>query len=182
MERDFLDRGGTALRGHFNSRAHVERDARRFRIASARPSFQLTRSRGARHKQIEMAIKMVDFNSRAHVERDSTLAEISSCLSPISTHALTWSATKKGGQQRWQYIISTHALTWSATITGSTSNSQRKISTHALTWSATNVALPHMANTFRFQLTRSRGARRLPLSHPFQRAYFNSRAHVERDQ
>ena len=55
--------------------------------------FQLTHSRGVRPSAIRW---------RNRTEE-------------ISTHALTWSATFRGGMAFWICQISTHALTWSAT-------------------------------------------------------------------
>ena len=79
----------------------------------------------------------------------------------ISTHALTWSATRysvsdyMGGNDfnsrahverdevkhgEWmEHNISTHALTWSATKAMGMCVDCGKISTHALTWSATRM-------------------------------------------
>ena len=102
---------------HFNSRAHVERDRSRGGDEHSDRKFQLTRSRGARPDYISLI----------------------TCLSTISTHALTWSATAKRltltepdrafqltrsrGARRSPHCknllmkpISTHALTWSATL------------------------------------------------------------------
>ena len=56
--------------------------------------------------------------------------------------------------------ISTHALTWSATGDLTGSEGLLDISTHALTWSATNDPFDEGGLPF----------------------YFNSRAHVERDE
>ena len=82
----------------------------------------------------------------------------------ISTHALTWRATRKpvkhhmacapflptpshGGRRagsaycsRCHFGISTHALTWRATLTFYCNRFAPLISTHALTWRATNLA------------------------------------------
>ena len=56
----------------------------------------------------------------------------------ISTHALTWSATKVLPFWDVTKRISTHALTWSATDSVHLPYiSLFFISTHALTWSAT---------------------------------------------
>ncbi len=123
-----------------------------------------------------------NFNSRAHVERDSA-KNLRMRFLPISTHALTWSATKSGVKVDGAHIISTHALTWSATSCHDYGNRcldyfnsrahverdvsilplktlYRRISTHALTWSATFYLY---YSTFRAI------------------CHFNSRAHVERD-
>ena len=78
--------------------------------------FQLTRSRGARREGLlDEIIDQLDFNSRAHVERDSFVRHLRVYFLVISTHALTWSATKNWRKSQWKKSISTHALTWSAT-------------------------------------------------------------------
>ena len=149
---------------NFNSRAHVERDAfgllllfvsalfqltrsrgarRNKRRLHSRPTtrFQLTRSRGARREGLlDEIIDQLDFNSRAHVERDSFVRHLRVYFLVISTHALTWSATKNWRKSQWKKSISTHALTWSATKPGRRIIPPGKISTHALTWSATTSA------------------------------------------
>ena len=84
-----------------------------------------------------------NFNSRAHVERDKQVAKYPNKISEISTHALTWSAT-------------------AATICAGVG---KAISTHALTWSATSSRKAVRRMGRRFQLTRSRGARRACLWH-----------------
>ena len=56
--------------GHFNSHAHVERDA----------------------EVAKYAVKPGDFNSHAHVERDVYVFEGRLSVD-ISTHTLTWSVT-----------------------------------------------------------------------------------------
>ena len=146
---------------NFNSRAHVERDAfgllllfvsalfqltrsrgarRNKRRLHSRPTtrFQLTRSRGARREGLlDEIIDQLDFNSRAHVERDSFVRHLRVYFLVISTHALTWSATKNWRKSQWKKSISTHALTWSATNEQPAADVQEVISTHALTWSAT---------------------------------------------
>ena len=108
-----------------------------FLCSSVNDAFQLTHSRGVR------------LYHRLQVER----------LLPISTHALTWSATqpneirtvgitfqlthsrgvRRTGSTRKsrKTEISTHALTWSATGTSGAWVHYMCISTHALTWSAT---------------------------------------------
>ena len=79
--------------------------------------------------------------------------------------------------------ISTHALTWSATKAMGMCVDCGKISTHALTWSATRCCVPVARPRPKFQLTRSRGARRALLVADFpDPCNFNSRAHVERDR
>ena len=77
---------------HFNSHAHVERDAH-----VCRP-FQRQRHFNS-HAHVERDVFMVsenynfvDFNSHAHVERDF-IFEIHIFQWTISTHTLTWSVT-----------------------------------------------------------------------------------------
>ena len=77
---------------HFNSRTHVECDVNTAGIF----------------------IPTNDFNSRTHVECD-IIHRFDSLVKQISTHALTWSATKSYFVRRLDSQISTHALTWSAT-------------------------------------------------------------------
>ena len=55
------------------------------------------------------------------------------------------------------------------------------ISTHTLTWSVTLVSSVTLAVS-QFQLTRSRGAWRIAVDNSQSVAYFNSHAHVERDE
>ena len=98
----------------------------------------------------------------------------------ISTHALTWSATSSSDSFSFSFFISTHALTWSATNSHASCVFQFRISTHALTWSATPFQMLPPKNT-EFQLTHSRGVRRLHILHLFSDSNFNSRTHVECD-
>ena len=174
--------GTVAQNTNFNSRAHVERDTedktKKRRILNFNSRAHVERdipSLSARNHQNH-------FNSRAHVERDIMRSSSPRLIMSISTHALTWSATLDGVVIENKDFISTHALTWSATryrrrraLRAVNFNSrahverdmdyQRKasrksyISTHALTWSATTRP-PTQWPRSRFQLTRSRGARR----------------------
>ena len=57
---------------HFNSHAHVERDALRGG-GGGRCAFQLTRSRGAWRADHSAMLQSLHFNSHAHVERDIIL-------------------------------------------------------------------------------------------------------------
>ena len=100
--------------------------------------------------------------------------------------------------------ISTHTLTWSVTIDPDITSKDKSISTHTLTWSVTMNTLIIICN-YEFQLTRSRGAwqnEHIYLKDVIQISthtltwsvtsgggfglwipkYFNSHAHVERDQ
>ena len=121
----------------FNSRAHVERDPPQQRRRSATRQFQLTRSRGAR--QAVLLDKWIAERFQLTRSRGARLDEgyIVGGLKTISTHALTWSATR---------VLPYHFLVI-------------QISTHALTWSATASRMMPCTD-FKFQLTRSRGARR----------------------
>ena len=122
--------------GNFNSRAHVERDELDALVALKIPHFN-SRAHVERDRYHARAHQpRADFNSRAHVERD-VIGHCRYAAAKISTHALTWSAT-------------IYALGEFATL---------DISTHALTWSATGV-IGFCAWKTKFQLTRSRGARR----------------------
>ena len=100
--------------------------------------FQLTHSRGVRQYADELIMRFSEyFNSRTHVECD-VLPDYIIVNSIISTHALTWSATKILLPLSHQNKISTHALTWSATNSDRMHRFAILISTHALTWSATH--------------------------------------------
>ena len=57
-------------------------------------SFQLTHSRGVRQTIAGKSGVPMDFNSRTHVECDWPRAANHDTRIEISTHALTWSATK----------------------------------------------------------------------------------------
>ena len=124
---------------HFNSHAHVERDA-----AAVIP-FET----------------FADFNSHAHVERDH-FAPNEHPKPTISTHTLTWSVTHLDRKSHTELKISTHTLTWSVTEIveqgrnlwndfNSHAHVERDvdkhnsviartyISTHTLTWSVTTA-------------------------------------------
>ena len=165
---------------HFNSHAHVERDLLCFTV-----SLVYVISTHTLTWSVTWRV----------VRRISTLS--------ISTHTLTWSVTKT----RWLnvsnsfhfnshahverdllcftvslvYVISTHTLTWSVTWRVVRRISTLSISTHTLTWSVTqkNICRTPIKS---FQLTRSRGAWPKRLSQSQLVEYFNSHAHVERDQ
>ena len=78
---------------HFNSRAHVERDSFRGPIYHHFDHFN-SRAHVERDMDFcEQNANFAHFNSRAHVERDSS-PSASVSVSAISTHALTWSATR----------------------------------------------------------------------------------------
>ena len=98
------------------------------------------------------------FNSHAHVERDP----LKSTLVPI-------------------ILISTHTLTWSVTFIWVYGTLTISISTHTLTWSVTSASSAFSVSFISFQLTRSRGAWQFPFTSCSHTAYFNSHAHVERD-
>ena len=181
----------------------MERDASySLRIFFA-SSFQLTRSRGARHGGQDKETPHTKFQLTR--SRGARPADSKSCCaySIISTHALTWSATnsrqtlsnaakhfnsrahverdKPPVDVRTFHGISTHALTWSATYTASDDNGDHKISTHALTWSATNVKIV-LDFFIKYFNSRAHVERDIePPTSSMRSKYFNSRAHVERD-
>ena len=132
------------------------------KTAAAWTTFQLTRSRGARLTlHLLLRRPCLNFNSRAHVERDlgDSVSKIKTQF--ISTHALTWSATREimTFTKKWLNFNSrahverdiTFVINW---ITFENFNSRAhverdkedlheldsglSISTHALTWSATS--------------------------------------------
>ena len=122
-----------------------------------------------------------DFNSHAHVERDDN-ALIFRTQNAISTHTLTWSVTSCSNCCCKILIISTHTLTWSVTCRyGASCIYTTDISTHTLTWSVTfafcviSSALRISTHTLTWSVTpeiRKTGLKTF---------YFNSHAHVERD-
>ena len=166
---------------HFNSHAHVERDVLNvntfwhifisthtltwsvttFTINGyRRTEFQLTRSRGA---WLGRVLKCPDSMN-------------------ISTHTLTWSVTAQAMAEQWGNEISTHTLTWSVTFTIPKREELKNISTHTLTWSVT-LALADFAtgwiistHTLTWSVTVNDRLRRR------RDVYFNSHAHVERDE
>ena len=83
--------------------------------------------------------------------------------------------------QKSSITISTHTLTWSVTLIQGLQVFTIQISTHTLTWSVTILFLLLMIRMV-FQLTRSRGAWLKELLNLPLAPYFNSHAHVERDE
>ena len=149
-------------------------------------------------------MNFMHFNSHAHVERDDSKLIIINIYKNISTHTLTWSVTFIATFCRFCYlfqltrsrgawlcrlvwytiyrVISTHTLTWSVTSDKDGKPRIKKISTHTLTWSVTWInkynenCINISTHTLTWSVTVWAGNKRL-----FQR-YFNSHAHVERDQ
>ena len=121
------------------------------------------------------------FNSHAHVERDRKSAYM--------PESIPWfQLTRSRGAwlcvifiQYALWIISTHTLTWSVTYKEGGFTMAHMISTHTLTWSVTAATAVAPFDVW-FQLTRSRGAWQLLILSMVFLAYFNSHAHVERDQ
>ena len=92
MERDrFIDRK-FASASHFNSHAHVERDA----IQLSHNEWTLNFNSHAHVERDDGEIQLRDqdgnFNSHAHVERDGAKLDDNAIIG-ISTHTLTWSVT-----------------------------------------------------------------------------------------
>ena len=187
----------------FNSHAHVERDRRCICMMNEFYAFQLTRSRGA--WLVAVSISNIPSIFQLTRSRGAWRYEFSenSWRFNISTHTLTWSVTavlqlvritKKhfnshAHVERDAFVhfnktfhkISTHTLTWSVTMCGTNFGSGAKISTHTLTWSVT-YPMGSLTALYTFQLTRSRGAWPCRTFHFFSIDYFNSHAHVERDE
>ena len=150
------------------------------------------------------ASENVDFNLHTHVECNSPLLPDPKTI-VISTHALTWSATKtiwQNLQPIWK--ISTHALTWSATCyrahcsTGTNHFNSRthvecdvrhsepcaassRISTHALTWSATTRRPTQLFGVMISTHALTWSATRDGVGVELHAKNFNSRTHVECD-
>ncbi len=78
-----------------------------------------------------------NFYPRPHMEGDNLGGECPENCIVISTHALTWRATKYTPRHQMTKNISTHALTWRATRPLAKKPQEPRISTHALTWRAT---------------------------------------------
>ena len=191
---------------NFNSRAHVERDRATLHTARAPRSFQLTRSRGARLVLSIQNTSGIAFQlTRSRGARPGFRIGETFAIT-ISTHALTWSATRRliiyqTPCMEFQLTRSRGARLWN-TIEQDTA---REISTHALTWSATEM-LPHVPRELldfnsRAHVERDAAVKKeraknvknfnsrahverdgLPRRSICTRYYFNSRAHVERDQ
>ena len=114
MERD-LESGAQDINFiHFNSHAHVERDASWINKIVAKFDFNS-------HAHVERDIclayfsfEKIYFNSHAHVERDF-IKKLSDEITKISTHTLTWSVTVMWICSKSVFVISTHTLTWSVT-------------------------------------------------------------------
>ena len=70
----WVDRYIRAMLTDFNSRTHVECDGFEF-VQCTIKKFQLTHSRGVRHRIDYNGTAFVHFNSRTHVECDTNIAE-----------------------------------------------------------------------------------------------------------
>ena len=122
--------------------------------------FQLTRSRGAWRKEITSCWRTDNFNSHAHVERDALQENYIKNKKHFNSHAHV------------ERDDSTNELTDSIKNFNSHAHVERdnhvrisfrlkRISTHTLTWSVTSTLALYHAKVG-FQLTRSRGAWRVP--------------------
>ena len=99
-----------------------------------------------------------NFNSRTHVECDA-LPSPHPNIYAISTHALTWSATRWRTRRKQTQGISTHALTWSATY-GFTAVIEKKSFQLTHSRGVRQGGRRRNKSGGRFQLTHSRGVRR----------------------
>ena len=142
---------------HFNSHAHVERDAYSFYRSSAWKISTHTLTWSVTRSCLHSDSPSSYFNSHAHVERDVVTYQHIRITAKISTHTLTWSVTRYPFSLQVGTGISTHTLTWSVTKRSSNSFYYIRISTHTLTWSVTTEDIRYKP-IIKFQLTRSRGA------------------------
>ena len=123
---------------NFNSRAHVERDA---------PSASRTR------------LPFRHFNSRAHVERDRNTLKILRCSENFNSRAHVERDNAGLNGYKKPKKISTHALTWSATrLPVFSSRNDQYFNSRAHVERDRRTDEPCGAQQ-KFQLTRSRGAR-----------------------
>ena len=141
--------------------------------------FQLTRSRGAWRLRFSLFLILQDFNSHAHVERDDWNSLIIYLLLHFNSHAHVERDQILMGFTLILLDFNSHAHVERDAVVV-LSIGQIFISTHTLTWSVT-ISSNRNCTCCQFQLTRSRGAWRLPWSGLRSRRYFNSHAHVERD-
>ena len=165
---------------NFNSRTHVECDAFPFRT-----TFSLS-----------------NFNSRTHVECDYDCIDCHVEYYNISTHALTWSATRRVccnvEQTKFQLTHSRGVRPGLIDVCPGCKNfnsrthvecdeiclanrARKAISTHALTWSATSInhLLPRPKRISTHALTWSATPDQFAESYKWN---FNSRTHVECDR
>ena len=170
-----------AATSNFNSRAHVERDVHRAHSASPANYFN-SRAHVERDSIVYVyGFSSLNFNSRAHVERDRK--QLNNFY-----HNCRFQLTRSRGARPVTFRsliitteISTHALTWSATKIKGTFTAEEKFQ---LTRSRGARPKGRIKNVQKneFQLTRSRGARRYRILKSWKTSRnFNSRAHVERD-
>ena len=95
VERDENSRKQKIFVNYFNSRAHVERDEMLPHVPRELLYFN-SRAHVERDKtKKEVNHHEQNFNSRAHVERDPIMQAKRAEYIAISTHALTWSATRE---------------------------------------------------------------------------------------
>ena len=100
---------------HFNSHAHVERDA-----------------------LVDMAVDNKNISTHTLTWSVTRLFQVFNLAkSTISTHTLTWSVTCARAIVEAGIQISTHTLTWSVTMVHLYHLHVSQISTHTLTWSVT---------------------------------------------
>ena len=123
-----------------------------------RPKFQLTRSRGARPFSIDKLGDAMNFNSRAHVERDHFAHELDRMCSAFQLTRSRGARPVNRVIKAWREI-STHALTWSATRTRPPTQWPRSPFQLTRSRGARLFLTLRSASRFLFQLTRSRGAR-----------------------
>ena len=168
--------------GHFNSRAHVERDAKVTAGKAYYQEFQLTRSRGARHADGRGGRKSNQFQltrSRGARPNDMCLQLRMELFQLTRSRGARRPTSDRGG------AVAQFQLTRSRGARPCRPNarsiSPNGISTHALTWSATPCTSPKRRCIQHFNSRAHVERDELDALVALKIPHFNSRAHVERD-
>ncbi len=114
MERDPLSSQWQNQPVHFNSHAHVERDAECKSGYTAWDDFNSHAHVERDLSQISANISKWHFNSHAHVERDAISFDFLYIFNNFNSHAHVERDLAKRLTDR-EELISTHTLTWSVT-------------------------------------------------------------------
>ena len=138
VERDAFEPGQMLLSLDFNSHAHVERDCGCVAICSNYVWFQLTRSRGAWLNLWNDFKNPFEFQLTRSRGAWRQFSEIVYIITYFNSHAHV-ERDMLSGHFKTLPIISTHTLTWSVTVRPVINPVSNWISTHTLTWSVTSV-------------------------------------------
>ena len=166
---------------YFNSRTHVECDDRLRAIIAHSVTFQLTHSRGVRLGLVMLDLSGIkNFNSRTHVECDFSFDKLIGYKNNFNsrTHVECDLLVHINSGDLLDFNSRTHVECDEICLAY---RARKAISTHALTWSATILRIPDIKSENEFQLTHSRGVRRIQSCKSQRRKHFNSRTHVECD-